>query len=258
MPKNLSKSQGRAFEPEEVRLILSESLRPPSRRTTPEFAAALRWVPWLCAYSGARLNEMTQLRGVDVSKRDVEGEEVWVMTITPEAGGTKDNKKRDVPLHPHLVEQGFPAFAERRGEGPLFYNPSLGRGGKRENPQYAKVGNKIGEWVRDIGVVDPEVQPNHGWRHLFNEIARSARILPEVRDAIEGHAPRTEGEKYGKVPLDAKWAEMKRIEPFPFVLPTGDAPKRRSHAKKVVPEGGEPPKPGRPTIRRRPVVQKTE
>ena len=96
------------------------------------------------------------------------------------------NKRREVPLHPHLVEQGFLMFVEASGQGPVFYDPNLARTGSRANPQYAKVGNKIGDWVRDIGVKDPEVQPNHGWRHTFQQIALSVRMDPEIRVAIKG------------------------------------------------------------------------
>jgi len=195
VPKK-TQTQGRPFHDWEANLILSESLRPASKRTTDEFAAAIRWVPWLCAYSGARVNEMTQLRGCDVF-RFGSTTRTFGVRITPAAGAVKDGRMREVPLHPHLIEMGFIKYVEKRGKGPLFYDPSRKRRGepkrdKRENPQYAKVGNKLGEWVRDIGVDDETVQPNHGWRHTFNRLARMVRMDPEVRDAIEGHAPRTE------------------------------------------------------------------
>ena len=48
------------FEDDEATTILSEALRPPSGRESPEFAAAKSWIPWLCAYTGARVNELTQ------------------------------------------------------------------------------------------------------------------------------------------------------------------------------------------------------
>ena len=57
-------------------------------------------------------------------------------------------------------------------------------------------------WVRDLGVDDAHVQPNHGWRHLFKTIARRAGIDPEVRDAILARAPRSVGEAYGDWPID--------------------------------------------------------
>ena len=80
---------------------------------------ARRWVPWLCAYSGARAGEMTQLRGCDVLQRGP----FHSMTITPDAGPVKDRELRIVPLHEHIIEQGFLAFVREVGKGPLFYNP---------------------------------------------------------------------------------------------------------------------------------------
>jgi site-specific recombinase XerC len=250
VPKK-SETKGRPFNDAEANLILSESLRPITGRTTDEFAAAIRWVPWLCAYTGARVNEMTQLRGCDVFRFGVDDENYGIL-ITPAAGAVKGDRMRQVPLHPHLIEMGFIKYVEKRGKGPLFYDPTRKRRGEpkrdtRENPQYAKVGNKLGEWVRDIGVTDETVQPNHGWRHTFNRLARTFRMDPEVRDAIEGHAPRTEGEQYGgDVPLDVKWTELQRLPRFNVEAPTGPAPKRRSHAKKEIAEGEAPRKPGRP------------
>ena len=44
----------------------------------------------MCAYAGARVNEITQLRAQDVSSRIVNGESVSVLLITPEAGSVKD------------------------------------------------------------------------------------------------------------------------------------------------------------------------
>ena len=52
------------------------------------------------------------------SKRDG----IHAIKISPEAGTTKTGKARIVPLHEHLVEQGFLAFVKANGDGPLFYN----------------------------------------------------------------------------------------------------------------------------------------
>jgi site-specific recombinase XerD len=91
------------FSDREARTILRATLLPASSRMTPRRALALRWVPWLCAYSGARVNEMTQLRKVDVMYEDG----VWLMRVTPEAGGVKDGIARNVPIHADLIDQGF-------------------------------------------------------------------------------------------------------------------------------------------------------
>ena len=121
------------FTDDERNLILSETLREPSGRELAEFKAAKRWIPWLCLYTGARVNEITQLRGLDVNERTRGGIVACTITITPEAGSQKTDEAREVPLHPHLVEQGFPEYAKRKGAGPLFYDPVRRRGGSDEN-----------------------------------------------------------------------------------------------------------------------------
>jgi hypothetical protein len=88
----------------------------PSTAISKKTAAAKRWVPWLCAYSGARVGEIVQLRRQDVR---VEGIIAFIV-ISPEAGTVKGKKAREVPLHPDLVEQGFLQFVERSNDGYLF------------------------------------------------------------------------------------------------------------------------------------------
>ena len=50
--------------------------------------------------------------------------------------------------------------------------------------------------MREQGVTNPGISPNHAWRHLFKTIARSAGIEAKIRDAICGHAPRSTAESY--------------------------------------------------------------
>jgi integrase len=199
----------------EAKKILRATLKAVPDGVSPERALAHRWVPWLCAYTGARVNEMTQLRREDVY--EVEG--IWVLHVTPEAGSTKDGKARDVPVHSHLVEQGFLEVVKRARPGPLFYDPTRHRGGTEGNPQSKKVGEALARWVRAIGVKDRNVQPNHGWRHRYKTDCRLAGIDPETRDAIQGHRPRTEGEKYGRVPIPVR---ARAVEKLPRYEPEKD------------------------------------
>lgn len=196
---------------EEANLILKATLTPPPPRLSSERALARRWVPWICAYTGARVNEITQLRAQDVAQIDG----IWTIHITPEAGPIKTSVARTVALHPHLVEQGFPAVVER-ATGYLFFDPMRRRGGSDENPQSKKVGEFLADWVLDIGVNDPNVQPNHGWRHRFKTISRNVRMDPEIRDRIQGHAPRTEGEGYGDVSPQATSREVSLLPRYEF------------------------------------------
>jgi integrase len=250
---------GKALNQPQAEAILRESLRPSTGRVSKSFADAKRWGPWLGAYFGARINEITQMRGADIRKETIDGEDVWVATITPETGTVKNGVARDVPIHPHLIEQGFLEFVKRKGPGPLFYDPNKARGGKRENPQYIKVGNKLAEWVRDYAIGDADVAPNHGWRHKFNVDARDVRMDPDVRDAIKGHASRTEGERYGgHAPLRAMWIEINRLKRYEVEAPT-EPPAllrvRKQAAKKI--QSSPRRKPGRPPGRRPATVMAT-
>ena len=164
---------------QEARIILTAS-----SNAEPDTASlrgfGRRWIPWLGAYTGARVGEIAQLRAQDLFEHD---DGIWCIRITPEAGGQKANKAREVPLHPHLIEQGFlKAVAER--SGPLFYDPSNHRGGTAGNPQYKKVAERLARWVCELGITDKELLRNHGWRHRFKRVARSVRMDHEARDNI--------------------------------------------------------------------------
>ena len=139
-----AKTRPKGYTNQEAVTLLQATLAPASERLSRGQKAARRWLPWLCAYSGARVGEIAQLRGQDF----VEQDGVWLMRITPEAGTTKDNNARHVAIHPHLIEQDFPRFAKACGSGPLFYDESKRRGGSDANPSYKKVGERIASWVR--------------------------------------------------------------------------------------------------------------
>ena len=95
----------RGFTDEEAALILRHAAR--------EKDPVRRWVPLLCAYSGARLSEVCQLRVEDVFRRGG----VWCMKFDPEAGSLKnENSERGVPLYPAIVESGFTSRSIRKRE----------------------------------------------------------------------------------------------------------------------------------------------
>lgn len=191
-------------------MILAAALMPPVRRLSVERAFAQRWVPWLCAYTGARVNEMTQLRREDV--RQIDG--VWTLLITPEAGGVKTNEARTVPVHEHLIAQGFIEAVESKPSGPLFYSRSKERGGSVRG-QHKKVGMFLADWVRNTaGVTDQAVQPNHAWRHTFKTIAFEVGIDERAADYIQGHASKGQGRNYGSNTIPALAAQMTKFPRF--------------------------------------------
>jgi len=186
------RNREKGFTDAEAKAILSASLSVERGRRVAASHRALQWLPWLMAYSGARVAEVAQLRGSDVRK-EADG---WVMRLKPEAGSTKSGIYRDVPVHADLVERGFLAMIDAVGAGPLFINDA---GNQEKNSERAKAaGGRLSEWVRGVvGVTDTEVQPNHGWRHRFVTRARAAGIDHEKREYIVGHRLPGLGDTYG-------------------------------------------------------------
>jgi integrase len=191
-----TREDGRSFTTAEASIILKASLAYQKPDTPTE--RTRRWVPWLCAYSGARSGEITQLRGGDIEDRNG----FYVMKLTPEAGTVKTGKPRVVPIHEHLIAQGFIEMVQQLGKGALFYNDKTPQ--KKSNdplkPSRSRADTArahLGTWVRGLGVDDPELSPNHAWRHLFKRIGDEIGMAEKMNDAITGHTQTTEGRKYG-------------------------------------------------------------
>lgn len=211
VPRQRILRPNKGFTQDEVRLILTATKQPQSDRVSPENKLSRRWVPWICAYTGARVGEITQLRECDIFKEDG----VWAIAITPEAGTIKNNTARTVPIHSHLIEQGLLELAKADSERPLFYDPSRGRGGTKGNPHAKKAADRLGEWVRSLGVTDPNVAPNHGWRHLFKTRGYDQDIPDAVLDRICGHAASSEGQKYGHRSAASLSTHIEKMPRFP-------------------------------------------
>jgi integrase len=211
VPKVSVLRETKAFEPEEAQVILRAALAITSLRDA--FPRAKRWVMWLCAYSGARSGEITQLRGIDVAPRG----DFYVMRLTPEANTIKTDQARTVPIHEHLIAQGFIEFVKAQGPGPLFYNVRAETGAEMDplNPERhpsIKTRGRLGTWVRGLGITDPEVGPTHGWRHTFKARAARYGIDDGFSDGITGHKPPTVGRSY-RAPTVEDMAEA--LKKFP-------------------------------------------
>lgn len=200
--------RSRVLEEDEARTILKATAAGRQGKEGEDFANAKRWVPWLLCYTGARVNELTQLRKEDV--RTIGG--VPVIVITPEAGTVKAKEARRVPLHPHLIELGFLKFVASQKKGPLFFDPRKRRKDDALNTQPRKLGQKIAEWVRSLGVNPP--QPNHAWRHRFVTLAQRHELTERASMAIVGHAPGKQHQRYGDNELPVLLRELEKIPAF--------------------------------------------
>ncbi len=82
-------------------------------------------------------------------------------------------------------------------------NPKLSPAGKTRG--------RLGAWVRELGIKDPEVGPTHGWRNLFQQIADRVGIAEKMSDRITGHKPASVGRRYGPATVEDMAEALKKF-----------------------------------------------
>lgn len=154
---------------------------------------ALYWMPILALFTGARLEELGQLRLSDI--REENG--IPYLDINEDDDKKVKNKYsiRRVPVHPELVRIGF-----------LNYVTSLRRDGKqRLFPEFKRdkrdsftqrFSTKANRYLDRIGITDPR-KVYHSFRHTFKDAARKAKLEKAMRDKLQGHAHHDVAEDYG-------------------------------------------------------------
>ncbi|MGD0636294.1 MAG: DUF6538 domain-containing protein [Beijerinckiaceae bacterium] len=176
LPKKRSK-RDKTFKATEITeiLILARGVNDPRY---PRASASRRWSPWICAYSGARIQEVCWL-----SKKDIWCEKgIWVMRFPM----TKDGHARTVPLHDALIDEGFLDFWRNAPDGPLFVGDRPQKpGATRSAPEQRA--SEIAAWIQEKIKLEEGVSPNHGWRHTFITNAEGADIWKRTANAITGH-----------------------------------------------------------------------
>ncbi|RVG98501.1 integrase [Sinorhizobium meliloti] len=201
--------RGKGYTDAEAKRILAaanRSLMANDKRSTMN-KIACRWVPWLCAYTGARVSEITQMNKAHL----FEEYGIATINITPDAGSVKTGTYRLVPIHPHLIAMGFVDFVRSRPDGPLFYEQN-DRKRKERNTQAKWAGNAVGRWIKTVsGVDDARVKPNHAFRHRFKTVGRDAGIELHYLDAIQGHADGRASTDYGETTMKALYREIQKL-----------------------------------------------
>lgn len=230
--KSTKQSNQKGFSDAQTSTILTATLGTFSHLTTLETRAARRWIPWICAYTGARVNEITSLLPSDIRPDPETG--IVCFYLRPEV--TKGAYERIIPVHSHLEEQKFFDYVDKRQKAglPLFYDPKRAEGGENANPQWQKVAERLGDWVVNSLKVTG-VAPNHAWRHRFKSVARDVDMHPEVEAFITGHGGSDDPKEIKKISLKYgdPWVRTlrKAIELYPryeiAALHEPSAPHRR-------------------------------
>ncbi|WP_415717703.1 tyrosine-type recombinase/integrase [Roseibium sp.] len=201
-------SRGKGYTEGEASKILhaAQAYKPdPDSKESEHLSNAKRWLPWLAAFTGARIGELAQLRKEDVQERD----DIHFVLLTPDAGTIKNGHYREVPLHPQLIELGFLKFVGASGSGPLFHGKA--KNGKTTRQPSENTGKRLAAWLRSEGLAPLGVAPNHGFRHRFKTISIELELSGRVIDAIQGHSSGRAGDNYGDVTLAAKSNAVQKL-----------------------------------------------
>lgn len=187
---------------------------------------AAYWIPLLALFTGARREELCQLRPEDVYEevyRDKEGQDAacWVMRITDsdEGQGVKNaHSVRRVPLHAELIARDFLEFVRAQKGKPRLFDKLKARSSRLE-------GDAFGKWfsyqMRNAwGITDSKLV-FHSFRHCFKDYCREAEIPEEVSDALSGHSSPKVSRRYGGLsyPLRPLVEAVQRYRVPGLVLP---------------------------------------
>lgn len=169
------------YKPDQIAAV--ESATESMKETLP----ALYWLPRLGRWTGARLNELHQLRKRDIVVR--EGVPGLMITDEGDSGQgvpmrlKNPGSRRWVPLAGPV--RGFAQWVETRPDGPLF--PAKPNKYGIISDAFSK---RYGRFLRDVLKITDDRVNFHSWRHTFADMCRAAGVQPEERMALMGH---TEG-----------------------------------------------------------------
>ncbi len=187
----------RAYTMDEAKLVLTAARK--------EEKPIFRWIPWLCAYSGMRISEAGNLRKEDFFQ--VGDRWFWKVTTLGNRTLKTASSERRIPVHKALVDEGFLGFLETAKAGRLF---------KGETKDEISVQPRVGTWIRELIPLDkhPELSPNHGWRHLFEDFCRRDGVPEDARKYMTGRTDGSSQELYGRseVMLPGLAAAMDQIK----------------------------------------------
>ncbi|MDM5182202.1 site-specific integrase, partial [Massilia sp. DJPM01] len=199
-------------------------------RTAGGAGEAQYWLPLLALFTGARLEELCQLRPEDVLEEVYFAEDetertAWILRITDAGEGQGVKNKglvRRVPIHASLKELGFIDYAKKAKGRARIFNELIPDTYGRESGNWSSWFNN---YLRDKVGVSDERMVFHGFRHTFKDAARDCGIAEDASDAITGHSSASVGRKYGSgtYPLRPLVEAMNRYRIPGLVLPNPPA-----------------------------------
>jgi len=210
------------FSPPQARLILDFV------KTTFDEKAMDHWMPLLAAYTGARQEELAQLKVDDV----VLIGNHWCIRITdldPDQKVKNKHSLRTLPVPPMLADAGFLDYAQRRRQAgaKMLWQENYTDKRKKTRLQDVKpdtrgrfatnYGQRFKTKVREPLNLTEFGMKFHSLRHSWADAARRAKLDPEIRRMIAGRledADPVEADYGGDDLLAEKLEALNAVAPF--------------------------------------------
>jgi integrase len=194
------------FAPSDLQTIFGTSIFTDDERPSGGKGEAAFWMPVLALFSGARLEELAQLRLQDIKVEeywDLEGRKLSApcLSIREDEEDNLELKtersERLVPIHAVPIKLGFLAYVQslraRKGHW-LFPELRAGTYGKRG----AKWGEWFGTFLREVCGISDKRLVFHSFRHTFKDLLRHFGIEEGIQRQLMGHAGRDAADGYGR------------------------------------------------------------
>lgn len=228
-PAKRAKDARIPFDDTALSAVFSSAIYTQGERPNRGAGEASYWLPLLALYTGARLNELGQLRPQDVAEESYRGADdtpqtaLVVRIVEDERDGLtlkNASSNRRIPLHQTLIALGFVHFveaAQRNNQTRLF--PDL-------KPD--RYGHATGNWskwfgyhLREVCRVDDRRITFHSLRHTFKHHGRICGLDKAVNDALTGHESGDVSDTYGglEYPLRPLVEGMSRFRVQGFTPP---------------------------------------
>lgn len=168
------------------------------------------WLPLLGLWTGARLNELCQLRVDDISEEG--GIPFMRLHEGDETQRTKGHTKRIVPLHPELIRLGFVEYVQFQKlseEERVFSKLKLSAKG-----YYSDTSSKdFARYLTQLKIKTPKTS-FHSFRHNFKDACRHVGVSSDTNDILLGHALSGMAGRYGdgKIPLQLLYEEICKVD----------------------------------------------
>ncbi|MCL6729953.1 site-specific integrase [Sphingomonas hankyongi] len=201
-----AKNKRKPFDLQALNAIFGSPVFANGERPAQGRGEAAYWIPLLALFTGARMEELGQLRPVDVVRLtypdpDDREQSSWFLHLIEVEGDDGPKLKnaaseRLVPIHPELERLGFIAFAQAmkdQNQERLFHQLTRG--------PFGNFTHKWGQWfstyLRKVCLVSDKRMVFHSFRHTFTDYVRRPDIPEGIQRQLVGHSSKDVHDDYG-------------------------------------------------------------